>query len=364
MMQPECVACHNTHPDSPKRDWKVGDVRGLQEVEVRLPLATDIFAFRHLLAYVGCTLTLGLATIGLQRRQAAVIRRVNGELERANGFLAEVSGKLARYLPPQLFDAIFKGAKDVTVATERKKLTVFFADIAEFTEAAERLQPEELTALLNEYLTEMSRIAVAHGATVDKFVGDAIVGFFGDPETRGAAEDAKACLEMALAMRARAAELAVGWARRGIERPFRIRIGINTGFCNVGNFGSEDRLAYTIVGAAVNLAARLQALAEPGGIVLGRETWALVRDLVCTRPLPAVVVKGIAAPVVPYAVEGLVGDAGPLSVVIDEHVAGLDLFVDTGAVPDGAAERAARRLREAAAALEARREARAAPNTR
>ena len=364
MMQPECVACHNTHPDSPKRDWKVGDVRGLQEVEVRLPLATDVFAFRHLLAYVGCTLTLGLATIGLQRRQAAVIRRVNGELERANGFLAEVSGKLARYLPPQLFDAIFKGAKDVTVATERKKLTVFFADIAEFTEAAERLQPEELTALLNEYLTEMSRIAVAHGATVDKFVGDAIVGFFGDPETRGAAEDAKACLEMALAMRARAAELAVGWARRGIERPFRIRIGINTGFCNVGNFGSEDRLAYTIVGAAVNLAARLQALAEPGGIVLGRETWALVRDLVCTRPLPAVVVKGIAAPVVPYAVEGLVGDAGPLSVVIDEHVAGLDLFVDTGAVPDGAAERAARRLREAAAALEARREARAAPNTR
>ena len=111
---------------------------------------------------------------------------------------------------------------------------------------------------------------------------------------------------------------------------------------------------YTIMGAEANLAARLQAIAEPGGIVLGYETWALVRDLVCTRPLPAVVVKGIAAPVVPYAVEGLVGDAGPLSVVIDEHVAGLDLFVDTGVVPDGAAERAARRLREAAAALEAR----------
>ena len=205
-------------------------MRGLQEVEVRLPLATDVFAFRHLLAYVGCTLTLGLATIGLQRRQAAVIRRVNGELERANGFLAEVSGKLARYLPPQLFDAIFKGAKDATVATERKKLTVFFADIAEFTEAAERLQPEELTALLNEYLTEMSRIAVAHGATVDKFVGDAIVGFFGDPETRGSAEDAKACLEMALAMRARArgAGGGVGAARRraAVPNPDRDQHGL------------------------------------------------------------------------------------------------------------------------------------------
>jgi adenylate cyclase len=97
------------------------------------------------------------------------------------------------------------------------------------------MQPEELTALLNEYLTEMSSIAVAHGGTVNKFIGDAILVFFGDPESRGAVEDARACLAMALAMQRRPAELNAQWRKRGIAQPFRARMGINTGFCNVGN---------------------------------------------------------------------------------------------------------------------------------
>ncbi|TIL50773.1 MAG: adenylate/guanylate cyclase domain-containing protein, partial [Mesorhizobium sp.] len=87
--------------------------------------------------------------------------------------------------------------KDVTIATERKKLTIFFSDIKDFTAIAERLQPEDLTALLNEYFTEMSMIALKHEATVDKFIGDALLVFFGDPETKGVEEDARACLRMA-----------------------------------------------------------------------------------------------------------------------------------------------------------------------
>ena len=126
----------------------------------------------------------------------------------------------------------------------------------------------------------MSEIALAHGGTIDKFVGDAMLIFFGDPETKGDAEDAKACLRMAIEMQHRIAELNAKWRNAGIEHPFRVRMGINTGFCNVGNFGSDDRMDYTIIGAEANLAARLQSIAEPGHIVISYETYALVRDIV------------------------------------------------------------------------------------
>ena len=98
--------------------------------------------------------------------------------------------KISKYLSPQIYKSIFSGEKDVVISTERKKLTIFFSDIKDFTATTERLQPEELTQLLNEYFTEMSKIADDHGATIDKFIGDAILAFFGDPETQGAAEDA------------------------------------------------------------------------------------------------------------------------------------------------------------------------------
>jgi adenylate cyclase len=120
----------------------------------------------------------------------------------------------------------------------------------------------------------MSNVALKHGGTIDKFVGDAILIFFGDPETKGDAEDAKSCLQMAAEMQHRLAELHVKWRNAGVEQPFRARIGINTGFCNVGNFGITDRMDYTIQGAEVNLAARLQSIAEPGHIVISYETYA------------------------------------------------------------------------------------------
>jgi PAS domain S-box-containing protein len=149
-----------------------------------------------------------------------------------------LSKKLARYLSPQIYDSVFSGHTDAKLASQRKKLTVFFSDIAGFTETSERMAPEDLTNLLNHYLTEMSRIALQHGATIDKFVGDAIVIFFGDPETLGVKEDALACVGMAVAMRDRMAELQLIWKTAGIERPLQCRIGINTGYCTVGNFGS------------------------------------------------------------------------------------------------------------------------------
>jgi adenylate cyclase len=347
LMGAPCVSCHNSHPESPRTDWKVGDVRGIQEITVHQPIGANILSFKYLRA-------IGITFIALQRRQAALIGAMNNELHEANDFLAAVSMKIAKYISPQIYKSIFSGHRDVSIATERKKLTIFFSDIKDFTATTERLQPEELTALLNEYLTAMSNIALEHGATIDKFIGDAILVFFGDPETRGTAVDARACLRMAIDMQKKLARLNAEWRHRGIEQPLRVRMGINTGFCNVGNFGSEDRMDYTIVGAEANLAARLQSIAEAGQIVMSYETYALVRDLVRARPLPPIHMKGITREVVPYAVEGLLDEMMQRPKVISEHAKGVDVFLDLEVIDPAVAERTRRLLQEAVVALEAR----------
>ena len=352
VMGQACVNCHNTHPESPKRDWKVGDVRGIQEVSVSEPVAKNIFSFKYLLSYFVFMAGCGVTFIGVQRRQAATIRGMNKELETANEFLAGLSMKISRYLSPQIYKSIFSGQKDVIIHTERKKLTIFFSDIKDFTALTERLQPEQVTALLNEYFTEMSRIALFHGGTIDKFIGDAMLIFFGDPETEGEAEDAKACLRMAADMQHRLAQLNAKWRNEGVENPFRVRMGINTGFCNVGNFGSADRMDYTIIGAEANLAARLQSIAEPGHIVLSYETYALVRDAVVAHALPPITMKGISREVVPYAVEGMLDAAGNTVEIFSEHMTGLDFYLDPSMVTAGSADRIRIILRKALVALD------------
>ena len=286
-MEQSCVNCHNTHPESPKRDWRVGDVRGIQEVIIGQPIAANAFTFKYLLTYFGFAAICSVSFLTMQSRQARKIRTMNSELESTNDFLASLSMKISRYISPQVYKSIFSGQKDVTIHTERKKLTIFFSDIQNFTATTERLQPEQITQLLNEYFTEMSAIAMTHGGTVDKFIGDAMLIFFGDPETRGDRADAQACLRMAWDMQRKLVELNAKWRNAGIEQPFRSRMGINSGYCNVGNFGSLDRMEYTIIGAEANLAARLQSIAEPGHIVISYETFALVSEVVSRASAPA-----------------------------------------------------------------------------
>ncbi|GAC1301962.1 MAG: adenylate/guanylate cyclase domain-containing protein [Vulcanimicrobiaceae bacterium] len=353
IMSETCVACHNAHPDSPKRDWKIGDVRGIQEVAVTQPIVTSLFSFRYLLVYFGFSATLGTGFIVLQRRQAALISRINERLGDTNAFLQSIATKIARYISPQIYKRIFSGDRDVTIATERKKLTIFFSDIKDFTSTADRLQPEELTALLNEYFTEMATIALRYGGTVDKFIGDAMLVFFGDPETLGIDEDARQCVRMAVEMQRRIGELDVVWRDRGVENPFVVRMGINTGYCDVGNFGSADRMDYTIIGGEANLAARLQAAAAPGTIVMSYETYAHVRAIVDARRLAPIVVKGIAREIVPYEIESLREVRGLGGPIIAEHVAGLDLVLDPTKIAGEDSERARAILREALAALDA-----------
>jgi adenylate cyclase len=222
-------------------------------------------------------------------------------VDEKNNMLESLSSKLSKYLAPQIYQSIFSGRQDVSLETRRKKLTVFFSDIKDFTQITEDLQAEDLASLLNEYFTEMSRIALEHGATIDKFIGDAMLMFFGDPESKGVEEDAKACVRMAIAMQRRMKDLQVNWRDRGYEHPFRMRIGINTGFCNVGNFGSNDRMDYTIIGGEVNLAARLENQADPDGILLSYETYAVVRDMVDAQERPSIEAKGIRREIRPFA---------------------------------------------------------------
>lgn len=278
----------------------------------------DFFTLLH----AALTAALELQTMR-QAREAA-----EAEVSRKNKELEALSRKLAKYLSPQIYNSIFTGAQSVEIASNRKKLTVFFSDIADFTGTTEKLESEELTQLLNRYLTEMARIALEFGATIDKYIGDAVLAFFGDPESKGVKQDARACVRMAIAMQRRMRELQAEWQELGAVKPLQMRIGINTGFCTVGNFGSEDRMDYTIIGSMVNLASRLQSQVDPGGILIGYETFALVKDDVATEEQSAVTVKGLAEPIRCYKVLGIYDELVRQGSVIREEEDGLRLLLD------------------------------------
>ena len=254
------------------------------------------------------------------------------ELSGKTNALEQLSRQLAKYLSPQVYESIFTSGKEVRVASQRKKLTVFFSDLEGFTETVERLESEDLTQLLNHYLTEMSKIALVHGGTIDKYIGDAILIFFGDPETRGDKEDALACVRMAIAMRKRMRELQGVWQAAGIEKPPRCRTGISTGFCTVGNFGSEDRLDYTIIGNGVNLACRLEAAAPPGEILISYETYAHVRDQIYCEERGHIDLKGISHPIAIYQVIDANDSLGEDRQLIHEDSGNLKLDLDLDAM--------------------------------
>ena len=237
-------------------------------------------------------------------KQKKVAEDAKAEAQSKTQQMEDVSGQLAKYLSPQIYESIFSGAQNVEVKSYRKKITVFFSDIVNFTAISDKLESEELTALLNFYLNEMSQIALKHGATIDKYIGDAIMIFFGDPESFGIEEDARRCVAMAVEMQQRMAELWGYWSKHfGLKKDLEIRVGINTGYCTVGNFGSEDRLDYTVVGAAVNLASRLESAAMPSGILVSEETYFQVKDYFSFDAPQQLELKGLERGVIAYEVD-------------------------------------------------------------
>ena len=237
-------------------------------------------------------------------KQKKVAEDAKAEAQLKTQQMEDVSGQLAKYLSPQIYESIFSGKQNVEVKSYRKKITIFFSDIVNFTVISDKLESEELTALLNFYLNEMSQIALKHGATIDKYIGDAIMIFFGDPESFGIEEDARRCVAMAVEMQQRMAELWGYWSKHfGLKKDLEIRVGINTGYCTVGNFGSEDRLDYTVIGAAVNLASRLESAATPSGILVSEETYFQVKDYFSFDAPQQLELKGLERGVSAYEVD-------------------------------------------------------------
>ena len=242
-----------------------------------------------------------LANIRLQAHEG-LMKAVLEDAEKKKEETERLSINLAKYLPPQVHEAIFSGKFDTEIKTKRKKLTIFFSDIANFTSTSEGLQPEDLTKYLNEYFSEMTDIALSLGATIDKYIGDSMMVFFGDPETKGEREDARSCVKMALMMQEKIKSLQLKWKNEGFYDPFQIRMGINTGYCNVGNFGSDQRLTYTIIGGEVNIAQRLESAAPDNGILMSYETYAHAKDLVEVEELESITMKGVKREIKVYSI--------------------------------------------------------------
>ena len=222
-------------------------------------------------------------------------------LKEKNTKLEKISNRLAKYLSPQIYKNIFEAETEQTNDYKRKKLTVFFSDIKGFTDLSDSLDPDLLAELINDYLSAMTEIALKYGGTIDKFIGDAVLIFFGDPESDGLKKDASKCLSMAIAMQNKVAELDRNWREdRGITEGLKVRMGISTGYCTVGNFGSVQRVDYTVLGSTVNLASRLESICQPNKILVAPETKTLLEKEFKFEAQEAVELKGLNTPVTPY----------------------------------------------------------------
>ena len=180
----------------------------------------------------------------------------------------------------------------------------------------------------------MSKIAIKWGGTIDKFIGDALLVFFGDPNSNGNKEDAVACVSMAIEMLERLKFLRKFWRDKGISKPLNARIGIHTGVCTVGNFGSEDRLDYTIIGNGVNLASRIETNAEPNKILLSEDTYLLIKNNISCLKKQKISVKGISYPVQTYEVLRFANKKSKNNSIFEKSIPGLSMSLDKSAIED------------------------------
>ena len=227
-------------------------------------------------------------------------------IEEKSNRLENIATRLAKYLSPQVYKSIFESETLEKETHKRRNLTVFFSDIASFTDLSDTLEPEKLAKIINNYLSEMTTIAIECGGTIDKFIGDAVMVFFGDPESLGEEQDALNCVEMAIQMQKRIEELRTYYERLGVQGGLDVRMGISTGFCTVGNFGSDQRLDYTALGSPVNLAARLQGLSPKNEILIEESTLQLVKSSVNVKYFDKITPKGFARSIEIHQVEDFI----------------------------------------------------------
>ena len=279
-------------------------------------------------------------------QQSGLLRTRIEDLKRQQISLKLHNYQLAKYVSPNLREGIESG-KAVKLSSQRKRIVVFFSDIVGFSEIADEMDESALTQVINDYLTQMSKIALEHGGTIDKFIGDAVMVFFGDPQTRGPKEDCLACVTMAIAMRNKVAELQAHWRNMGLMRPLQVRMGISTGFCTVGNFGTENRLHYTLLGSEVNLASRLENAADPGEILISHATCQFVRDKIMCRDRGEIDVKGFRYPIKVYSAVDHRKNLGSEQSCLDYRTQGFSLFLDLDQINNYDYNKVADTLRDA-----------------
>jgi adenylate cyclase len=211
----------------------------------------------------------------------------------------KLRSKFEQYFPPTIVRQMVENPDALTTNPTKKEITIMFSDIKSFTTYSSTMTPEEISATLNEYFEAMTDIVFRYGGTVDKFIGDGLMVFYGAPEPQP--DHALRCVEAAIEMQLKCRELKAKWEPVG-RLPLRIRIGINTGEVVVGDLGSARRMEYTVLGSDVNLAQRLESNAPVEGIMISESTYRHVKDKVPIRTLEPIRVKGLEAPIVVYEV--------------------------------------------------------------
>lgn len=239
----------------------------------------------------------GLTGLGLVIFGGILLGSAIDTRNRAYWMLERAFNQLRRYFSPQIIQTIIERQREgnaAHISSTRKEITVMFADVRGFTDLAERLEPEETAALLNEFFTAMTDEIFLHDGTLDKYLGDGIMAFFGDPVPYP--DHTLRAFKAALGMQQRMRELRALWEAQGRET-FGIGIGIGTGHAIVGNTGSPNRMDYTVMGSTVNVASRLADLARAGEILTTHKTFWRVQNLLDGVALGPAEVKGLAEPI-------------------------------------------------------------------
>lgn len=253
----------------------------------------DQAPFQLVLVAIACGLFFVFHSAGNAFENLKKIKSAKKDIE----FLASQRDKwvktISRYLSPKIVHEIVNDNAINTEGYRRKPLTIFFSDVVGFTSISEKISTEELAYFLNDYLSEMSEIANRYGATIDKFIGDGIMIFFGDPVSKGPSEDCRLAIDMAIEMQKAMVSINARWSRMGFKYKFNIRMGIHSGVATAGNFGSSSQMNYTAIGSNVNIAARLEQACPESGILISKESKDLVSNLYHFGPERSLSLKGI-----------------------------------------------------------------------
>ena len=318
LMEATCVACHNTDPNSPKKDWRVGDVRGVlsitqsldsfaEQTHKSLQTTSMMLGGLSVLGLTGLTLVISRLRQTARELEVRVTERTadlaqaNTDLEKRNSLIRQVFG---RYLSDDIVANLLDSPEGLKLGGERRKITILTSDLRGFTAISERSQPEEVIAILNIYLEYMADIITQYHGTINEFMGDGILVLFGAPMPRQ--DDAAKAVACACAM-----QLAMGAVNEKLKNlgfpTLDMGIGINTGLVILGNIGSEKRTKYGIVGSEVNLTYRIESYTTGGEILISEETLKAAGSIVKVSGHRQVQPKGVKQPITIYEVYGISG---------------------------------------------------------